>query len=228
VGRSLSACAIVLTVFYALVSAGFSCTNIPPPSSIEMMVPQLFIAESTGGRLATILLVVLSVLASFTSFNGALLALSRFAYALANLGLLPPRLGRIEPRTLVAREALAALLGLAIGATLIVSAYHAHEPSILAAAVAVAFVYAGASFVRERPAFLEATRSRLSRFSGHVLTLALAGLGVGVLVDAGGARSGTLWLLAIAYGIAGIGAARIAQRKAPLTMKRPEAEAHDD
>jgi amino acid transporter len=97
----------VLTAFYALLSAGFSCLAHAPIDAASRLVPQLAIAEQTGSKLALGLMVGLCLLASFTSFNGALLALARFAYALASQGALPRVFARLDPKTRVPRDVLA-------------------------------------------------------------------------------------------------------------------------
>src|SRR5262245_11553981 len=117
VGPALLGSVVVLTIFYAVVSLGFSCLTGLPEARARLFVPQLAIAEQTGSTGVTVLVAAVCVLASFSSFNGALLALSRFIYALAAQGMLPRRLSKMEPRTLTARAALAALLGLALGFT---------------------------------------------------------------------------------------------------------------
>jgi amino acid transporter len=212
VGRALRGSVVVLAAFYALVSLGFSCLGRTPEGAGELLVPQVAVAANAGGPLAVGLIVVLSVLASFTSYNGALLALSRFVAALAAQGVLPRRLGRVEPHTLVARAALAALLALAVAATALVGFGGAMHPSILAGAAAAAVVYAAVTWVRERPPFAKPGRSAPRRLAGRALAAALVALAVGVLADAGPALGGTLALLGVA-GAAALIAARRARRR---------------
>jgi amino acid transporter len=215
ISRGLTGSVVVLTAFYALVSAGFSCLVHAPIDSASRLVPQLAIAEQTGSPLALGIMVALCLLASFTSFNGALLALSRFAYALASQGALPRTFARLDPKTLVPRQVLALLLALAIGFTAIVLVGGVLEPAILAAAVAASLLYAAAAWVRERPAFAEAGRSPIL---GRALAIGLVAVGVGVIVDAGQARLGTLVLLGVAFVVAAAIAARVGgKRRRPST-----------
>jgi amino acid transporter len=199
VRSALAASVVVLTGFYALVSLGFSCLDHAPVGSAARLIPQIAIAEQTGSRAAVYAVIALSLLASFTSVNGALLALSRFVYALAAQNVLPRRLGRIEPRSLVPRNALAALLVLSVAALLLATRSGMLEPAICAAAITASFVYAALAWVRERSPFREAAgRSRWQGVASHALAVAFAGVGAAVLVEAGPARAGTLALLAVA------------------------------
>jgi amino acid transporter len=220
IAPTLQRSVLVLAVFYGTVALGFACLRETPRSTGGFFVPQLAMARQSGGRAAAWLVVGLSLLASFTSFNGALLSLSRFAQALASQGLLPRALGRIERRNLVPGRALDALLAVCVAATLAVRGAHLLQPSILAAAVAVAVVYGGAALARERRPFREAARSRLRGAASVALAAALFSLAAGVIADAGDAGHGghvgatavlnapaalrglTSGLLAVAYGSA--------------------------
>jgi len=202
VRRALGISVGVLAAFYSLVSLGFSCAGVDGADAGYRFAPQLAIADKTLGPAGAALVVALSLLASFTSWNGGLLALSRFTAALASQGMLPRALGKLDPRTLVAQEALSALLGMGVVFTAIVGLADALEPSILAAAAAATFVYAAILLVRERAPFREPSRRRAARIKNRALAVALVGLGTAVVVDAGGARPGVIALLLAAYGAA--------------------------
>jgi amino acid transporter len=178
------------------------------------MAPQLAVAEQSGGIPALIIMAILSLLASFTSFNGALLTLGRLTAALAAQGILPRSLGRIEPRSLVPRGALVVLLLLALGATALVGFGEALRPSILAAAVSAAIVYAALVWVRERLPFLEEGQPR-ARLTATLLVAGLCALAIGVLFEADTALMGTLALLGTAYGLAVVAAYRSGRRTSP-------------
>lgn len=217
VRRALLGSVAVLTGFYVLVSVGFSCLDpdaVGAAGATDEAVPQLALAGHVGRGPAVAAVAVLSLLASFTSYNGALLALSRLTAALASQGVLPRRLGRVQPGTLVPSYALAALLLAAIAATALVSFGGAMQPAILAAAAAAALVYAAVAWVRERPPFAEPGRPVLFRVAAAMLAAALAALGLGVVLAAGPARGGTLALLAAA-GSAALVAAYRCRRRVP-------------
>ena len=66
-------------------------------------------AEAAGGAPAVLAVIVACLLASYTSFAGALLALSRLTQVLAGQGVFPRALARVDPRRLVPTRALDAL-----------------------------------------------------------------------------------------------------------------------
>jgi amino acid transporter len=213
IGRSMVACVALVAAFYALVSAGFSCLAQPPSAPADRFVPQLALASDSTTALAAV--VVLSILASFTSFNGALLAFSRFLAALASQGLVPRRLGRLDPGSLAPRDALGVLLAVAIGATLAVSLDGAMDAAILAAACAAALLYAAAAYVRERAPFAETARPWALRLLGNALVVGFATLGVGVITDAGPSRFPTI----VALALAGAASFALARRARPPTRR---------
>jgi basic amino acid/polyamine antiporter, APA family len=213
IGRALTGSVAVLAGCYALLSLGFSCVKEAAPGADWHLVPHLGVASQAGGGSALVGVALLSLLASFTSFNGALLTLSRFTSALAAQKVLPGRLARLHPGTLVPREALATLLVVAIGATALVGFGSALRPSILAAACSAAVVYAALAWTRERPPFAEPERSRIRRAVSGGLALALGVVGVGVVIDAGPALAATLALLGVAYSAALLAARRVIRRQ---------------
>jgi len=218
VPSALKGSVIVLCLFYGIVSLGFSCLTDMGQNNTAFFIPQLAIAREAGGGLVTILVAFVCMLASFSSFNGALLALSRFTYALAHQGVMPRRLARMDPKTLTARASLNTLLGVALVFTLIVYLGELYRAPILAAAVSAALVYAAAAITWERPPFREADRRR--GWVGHVLAGGLACLAVGVIVDAGPAMWRTILVLAIAYAIGILASLRIRDKKRP-TLDKP-------
>ncbi len=220
VSTSLWGSVIVLTLFYGIVSLGFSCLMNLPAQGHGLYVPQLAIAEQAGGQGVTVIVALICILASFSSFNGALLALSRFTYALAVQGVLPRPLAKMDPRTLTARAALATLLGLSLAFTVLVYSLSLYEASIFSAAVAAALVYAVATLTAERPPFRAAEPIGVRRVASFALTLGLIALGIGVIADAGEDRISTLMLLACAYGAALYAAWRTGRplKKAPVNV----------
>lgn len=223
VSKALWGSVIVLTLFYGTVSLGFSCLDNPPAQGHGLYVPQLAIAEQAGGQGVIVMVALICVLASFSSFNGALLALSRFSYALAVQGVLPRPLAKMDPRTLTARAALAALLGLALAFTLLVYFFSLYEASIFSAAISAALVYAVATLTAERPPFRATERLGIRRVASLLLALGLIALAIGVIVDAGEDRISTILLLICAYAAALYAAWRTGRthKKAPINVPTP-------
>jgi APA family basic amino acid/polyamine antiporter len=214
VRRALLISVGLLAAFYSLVSLGFSCVEVDRADSAFRFAPQLALADRSLGPAGELLVIALSLLASFTSWNGGLLALSRFTAAVAAQGMLPRRFAAIDARTLVPRSALTALLGMGMLSAAIVAWFGVLEASILSAAAAAALVYAAIAFVRERAPFVERDRGFAARSLSYALGTALVLLAVAVVADARAARGGVLSLLVAAYVAALLLARRLAPRPA--------------
>jgi amino acid transporter len=209
IGQGLRVSVLVLIVFYGLLSLGFSALDAGAFAGSGQLVPQVAVADATRVPGASIIVASLVLLSSFTSFNGALLGLSRFGYALAAQKVLPRSLARLDPKTMVPRDALSALLALSMVFTALVAWGGLLDASILAAAVAASLMYAGSAIARERPPFHEQGRRKWRTLSAFVLALGMVLLGIGVIADAGAARTGALALLGVAASLAAWAARRI-------------------
>jgi amino acid transporter len=163
------------------------------------------------------------MLASFTSFNGALLALSRFVYVLGAQGLLPRQLAALDHK-LVAKPALNALLVAALSMTLTVYLLGLQQTLILAAAVTASFVYGVSTLARERKPF-RVKPNLLRRWLAYLIALGLFGLGLGVIVNAGDTRGRLLVILALVYGSAMLVAWRLSRAGDRSAALRPGAKA---
>jgi amino acid transporter len=220
VSRALPLSVYVLFVFYAIVSLGFSVlTQVADTNTGAIFIPQVAIAQQAGGIPTVTAIALICMLASFTSFNGALLALSRFAYVLAAQGLLPRQLAALDHK-LVAKPALNALLIAALSMTLTVYLLGLHQALILAAAVTASFVYGVSTLTRERKPF-RVEPNPLRRWLAYLVALGLFGLGLGVIVSAGHARSQLLVILAVVYGSALLAAWRLSHARPRSALLRP-------
>ena len=106
IASALSRSVRLLAVFYVLVALGFSTLAAPqagvvPGSDGDWLIPQLGLGAAAGSPLGAAAIGILCLLASFTSFNGALLTLSRLVAALAAQGVLPRRLAHMDARRMV-------------------------------------------------------------------------------------------------------------------------------
>jgi len=189
IGSALSRSVRLLTVFYALLALGFSTIALPASrpglgADGDWLAPQLGLGGAAGSPLGAAAIGILCMLASFTSFNGALLTLSRLVYALAAQGMLPRRLARMDAKRMVPPNALAALLATAVALTFLLSTRGLINAVLAGAAAAAGLVWAAAVVVRERPPFVEPGRPRRHR----VVALAVASLfvvfGCGAVVEA--------------------------------------------
>lgn len=183
---------LVLTGFYALLALAFAASPLADRSGLTGpmdlaggVVPQLALAEGAAGQPAVWLIAGLSLLASYTSFNGALLALSRLGAALATLGYLPARFAQIDATSLLPRRALLWLLVIGVVATFLVRSCDLLLPAILAAAPLAALVYAGIAWAQQARAFASAPRPRRRRLLGRALAPVLATIALGSLLALG-------------------------------------------
>ena len=177
IATALSRSVQVLTVFYALAALGFSTLASPAArdagvAADSWLTPQLGLGAAGASRLGAAAIGILCLFASFTSFNGALLTLSRLVYALASQGILPRRLARMDARRMVPPDALAALLVAVVALTFLLSTHALINAVLAGSAAAAGLVWAAAVAVRERPPFAEPGRPRRHQ----VVALALASL----------------------------------------------------
>ena len=217
VRSALPASVALLAVFYGTLALGFAGLH---EGTDEASVPQLAMAVRAGGRPTLYLITVLSLLASFSSFNGALLSLSRLVAALAGQGLLPRAMVSESPGS-VPRRALLLPLGVASVSALLISAGDLLLPVLQAAAVAAALVYAGLLLSRERPPFREVRRPRWRSLAVCLAAGAYGLLALGVMGDAGPLQPALLGTLALVYGAAAIIERRDGRR--PSVMRRAAA-----
>ena len=212
VSRSLFLSVVVLFVFYAAVSLGLSSLDaaLIATQPDQLFIPQLAIAAQSGSTTMVIGVAIICALASFTSFNGALLALSRFIYALAVQGTLPKSLAQLDRQNLTAKPALNLLLFAALLSTLIMASFRLYELAILAAAVTASWVYAISVFAYERPPFVRGGVIR--RSISWAIAVILLGLGIAVIDSAGNQQRLLIVFLLLSYGF-GLGMAWQASRR---------------
>ena len=123
------------------------------------------------------------MLASFTSFNGALLTLSRLVAALASQGVLPRRLAHMDARRMVPSHALAALLAAVVALTFLLSTHALINAVLAGSAAAAGLVWAAAIAVRERAPFAEPGRPRRHRVAALALASLFVVFGLGALAE---------------------------------------------
>jgi amino acid transporter len=188
IASALSRSVRLLAVFYALAALGFS-TLAPDPNlpaggaQGDWLTPQLGLGSAAASPLAAAAIGVLCLLASFTSFNGALLTLSRLVYALASQGVLPRRLARMDARRMVPPDALAVLLAAVVALTFLLSTRALINAVLAGSAAAAGLVWAAAVAVRERSPFAEPGRARRHQVAAAVLASLFLVFGLGALAE---------------------------------------------
>ena len=188
ISSALSRSVRLLAVFYGLAALGFS-TLAPPSQDAGLMrnedwlTPQLGLGGAGASPLGAAAIGILCLLASFTSFNGALLTLSRLVYALAAQGILPRRLARMDARRMVPPDALAALLAAVVALTFLLSTHALINAVLAGSAAAAGLVWAAAVAVRERPPFVEPGRPRRAQLAALALAALFVVFGLGALAE---------------------------------------------
>jgi amino acid transporter len=183
IGRALRHTVVILIIFYGLLAAGFAAGT-GPAAAADWLTPQVGMAEAAGGAPAVLAVIVACLLASYTSFAGALLALSRLTQVLAGQGVFPRALARVDPRRLVPTRALDALAVLGALAAAAIDGRALTLAVLGAAAAAATLIYASVLWARERPPFREEGRPRGYSAAAAALALALLVLGAGALWEA--------------------------------------------
>jgi amino acid transporter len=188
IGSALSRSVRLLTVFYALMALAFSTIVLTPPVSGlgadgDWLTPQLGLGALAGSPIGAAAIGILCMLASFTSFNGALLTLSRLVYALAAQGMLPRRLARMDAKRMVPPDALAALLVASVALTFLLSTRGLINAVLAGSAAAAGLVWAAAVAVRERPPFVEPGRPRRYRLAALAVASLFVIFGCGALIE---------------------------------------------
>ena len=218
VGPALCSSVVVLTLFYVSLALGFASMPALSESSDSFLIPQLAIASQATVAGVVPVVALICILASFTSYNGALLGLSRFTYSLAKQGMLIERLAILHPRSLTARPALSALLAATMVSTATIQLFDLYLPAIFAAATAAALVYASMAFIREHTPFVEQGRGRIARMTGTTIALVLFGLAVAVVAGADDTRR-DLALVLLVFFSAAAWTARNMRARTPATVK---------
>jgi ethanolamine permease len=170
---------VVLAIFYGVAALGM--TALAPTTATA--TPQLLLVPAAAGTIGAAGIGLLCLLASFTSWNGALLTLSRLVYALASQGMLPKPLARMDGRRLVPPNALLALLALAVLLTLVLDGQVLVALVLGLAAASAALVWAAALAVRERAPFAEPGRPAHRRWLALALAALFIAFGAGAVIE---------------------------------------------
>jgi APA family basic amino acid/polyamine antiporter len=177
IAAALRRSVLVLAAFYGVAALGM--TAVAPG---EAATPQLLLVPAAAGTIGAAGIGLLCLLASFTSWNGALLTLSRLVYALAAQGFLPRGLARMDSRRLVPPNALLALLAAAVLLTLLLDGHTAVALVLGGAAASAALVWAAAVAVRERAPFAEPGRAGHHRWTALALAALFVAFGAGAVL----------------------------------------------
>jgi len=184
--RAMPAAVGVLAVSYGLFTSAMGRV-VPIGVLLASPTPYLIVGLSLAGRVGFWLLVGISTLATFTSFNAGMMGYSRIVYAMAREGVLPRFLGKIHLRYFTPWSALSTMFGMELLLAAAVVYTHAFTVPILLAAAIEALIYAMAAAAVLKLRRARPTLARPFRAPGGDLVIAAAGFLFALLA------LGTLW-----------------------------------
>jgi amino acid transporter len=171
---------------------------IPPAVLRHTFVPQLLVGSRALGPLGFWWMGVVTLTTVMTTFNGGLVAASRFVYAAARERLLPPALARLNER-LVPQNALLALFGTALALALVVYVTGHYLLLVNTGAAVESFMYALVGWMVLSLRRREPDKARPFRVPSTLVPWAsiviFAALGVGSAVTASGIPGPVPWPL---------------------------------
>lgn len=204
---ALKATLVLLAVVYAiaLIALNLSGSGNNIVWGAGEFLPSFNAPPGSETRTSTYAAIALCLLASITSLNGSFMGLSRLVAAMGSQGVLPRAFAVIHLPSRAPRRALGALLSACGFCVVVIDYFNIYRAVILAAAFAASSLYALALLNRERPPFRQVREGPMSRTraiefaTNRVMVALLAGIGVGVLVDAGDSAIAVAILIGIAY-----------------------------
>lgn len=93
--RAMPLAVLGLAVSYALFAEAMA-VRVPLPQLAQSATPHLLYGQAIGGSTGLLVLVGVSFLATFTSFNAGMMGTSRLVYAMAREGVLPKALSHVH------------------------------------------------------------------------------------------------------------------------------------
>ncbi len=141
VPRALPITVLILAVCYALFTGAMVLT-VPLPDLAASPVPHMVFAQAFGGVPLVLIVGMISILATFTFFNGGMMGNSRLLYAMAREGILPKALSRVHLRFFTPWVALSFMFAVQFALSTVVTLTGAYVVPILLAALIESFVYA--------------------------------------------------------------------------------------
>jgi amino acid transporter len=210
IARGMYVAVALLTVAYAVLTVAMG--HVLGRAELASPIPQILFAGRVAGAFGAWWLLAVSLGASATTFNAGFTAASRFLYATGREGVLPRWFARLDLRTLVPRNAIWALLALAVASTAAVYATRSFHALVDLGAATESAVYALVSIAVLRIRRRDPERRRpyvapgvpwLQAFTAVVFAL----LTLAAALDGGPAVAALLalgWAAAYAYAALGV------------------------
>lgn len=175
---------VTYSLFVVAMYAGLSEEQIKSGTTI----PHILFARNLFGNVGGFLFIVMSILASVTSFNAGLLNTSRFTYAMARDNTLPRFLSRLHPDYATPWAAILSLVLFAIALSFLILVTGKYLFIIIMAAALECFIYVvmAVCVLRLRKLFPDKERSFLIPFGKTIpviTAILFGGLMVGIFAD---------------------------------------------
>ena len=114
VGKGMMLAIGLLSITYALFVVAMYTGLTDEQLKSGTTIPHILFGKNLFGNTGRALFIVMSLLASLTSFNAGMLNFSRFAYAMGRVSILPRALSRLHPDYATPWVAILALMGFAV------------------------------------------------------------------------------------------------------------------
>ncbi len=197
IGKGMLIAIGLLSVTYSLFTVAMWVGLTPAQRASGTPIPHILFGRNLFGAWGTAAFVVMSILASVTSFNSGLLNTSRFAYAMARDNVLPRVFSRLHPDHATPWVAILALMVFALAISFFILATGLYLFIIVMAAALECFIYVVMAICVLRLRKTHPDNPREFRVPlGPVIPLAVIAaftfLMIGVFADASRDPSGTV------------------------------------
>ncbi|MBI9087153.1 MAG: APC family permease [Desulfobacterales bacterium] len=141
VGRGMMIAVGILSVTYALFVVAMYAGLTEAQLRSGTVIPHILFARNLFGPVGAALFIVMSILASVTSFNAGLLNTSRFSYAMARDNVLPRWFAKLHPEHATPWTSILALMVFAAVLSLVIAVSGQYLFIIVMAAALECFIY---------------------------------------------------------------------------------------
>jgi amino acid transporter len=189
IGKGMLIAIGLLSVTYSLFTVAMWAGLTPQQRLSGTPIPHILFGENMFGKTGVVLFVIMSILASVTSFNSGLLNTSRFAYAMGRDNVLPKAFSKLHPDYATPWFAILALMIFALVVSLFILATGKYLFIIVLAAALECFIYVvmGVCVIRLRRKYPDNPRDFKIPFGYTIpiiVIVVFAALLIGIFVDA--------------------------------------------
>lgn len=188
IGKGMILAIGLLTLTYALFVVAMFVGLTPEQLASGAPIPHIVFGTNLFGTAGTVCFIIMSILASVTSFNSGLLNTSRFSYAMGRDNVLPRFFSKLHSSYATPWVAILFLGGIAIAVSLVTLYTGKYLFIILMAAALECFIYvvAAVCVIRLRKKYPEKERSfkiPLGHTIPVIVMIVFTGLMIGIFID---------------------------------------------